>query len=414
MASERGGLPFAYATIADDITRELVPIRSSDGSDSIAVYYARRGHTPKTNILVIHPRGDYTRFYGAPGLAARGYGVLCQCTRYINNDTDAQHERMLLDIAAGMRHLRSRGSQDILILGNSGGGSLTTFYQSQAQLAGDARLTHTPGGDRVPLAGEDMPLATGQIHVAVHIGEGDFTLKTVDPAVIDEEDPTMTDPEIDMYNPANGKRPYPESSTYDRGWLERYRAAQAERCRRLDARARAWLADRFVGQEAKPEPGSVEAYNLERTRRSTRYMVIYRTLANPFYTDMSIDPSDREVGSSFAQGIDPLVGNYGMSGLARTMTPRGWLSTWSPNGTNASMLRSLPAIDIPSLFVNASGDTEVGPGEFHEITEASRAADKTVRTIRGNHYLRPLAEGDRDPREELDEIMGEWLAKRFG
>ena len=99
----------------------------------------------------MHPRGEFTRHYVVPGLTARGYAVFGHNSRYLNNDTDMVHERLLFDIAAGMRYLKERGFERIVLLGNSGGGSLLGFYQSQASRPPGERLTSTPGGEPIDL-----------------------------------------------------------------------------------------------------------------------------------------------------------------------------------------------------------------------------------------------------------------------
>ena len=114
-----------------------------------------------------------------------------------------------------------------MLLGNSGGGSLLGFYQSQASRAPSERLRSTPGGEPVDLTAEVMPEGDLYVAVAAHLGEGRFMLNVIDPAVVDEADPTLSDPAWDMYNPANGYRPFPEPSSYDKTWLAEYRAAAA-------------------------------------------------------------------------------------------------------------------------------------------------------------------------------------------
>ena len=55
-----------------------------------------------------------------------------QNSRWINNDELCVHENLLLDVAAGVRFLRGRGFERIVVCGNSGGGSLYAFYIAQS------------------------------------------------------------------------------------------------------------------------------------------------------------------------------------------------------------------------------------------------------------------------------------------
>ena len=96
---------------------------------------------------------------------------------------------------------------------------------------------------------------------------------------------------------------------------------------------------------------------IARRGRLGRYMIIYRTLANPAYLDPTIDPSNRPVGSIFSPG-DPIIGNYGPGGLARVMTPRGWLSTWSGTSSQADLPDTIQHITVPSLIVRL-GDCDI-------------------------------------------------------
>ena len=121
------------------------------------------------------------------------------------------HEQLLLDLAAYVNHLKDAcGVERVVWLGNSGGGSLGCFYQQQAKLRPSERLKRTPGGRPIPLADASMPAFDAMLITAAHTGQGLIINEVIDPSVADESDPFSRVPELDMYNPDNGWRPWPE------------------------------------------------------------------------------------------------------------------------------------------------------------------------------------------------------------
>jgi hypothetical protein len=419
-------LPFGFSELDPAVRREPVWLEASDTGQSFGILYeparAAGERPPRHAVYLMHPRGEFSRHYVVPGLTARGYAVFGHNSRYLNNDTDMVHERLLFDIAAGMRLLRERGFERIVLLGNSGGGSLLGFYQSQASPAPGERLTATPGGEPIDLTREEMPEGDVYIAVAAHLGEGRFMLNVLDPSVVDEHDPLAVDPAWDMYNPANGYRPFPEPSAYDEGWLIAYRERQRERNHRLDVIARTAIAEQAEARSRMRGEGFAslpwrEQTATTRRRWLGRYMVIYRTLANPAYLDPTIDPSRRPLGSIFSPG-DPIIGNYGPLGLARVMTPRGWLSTWSGLSSQADLPDTIEHVTVPTLIVYADGDCDIFPSEQQELLVKSGALDKTMVELPfADHYLNAVGDEGRamgDPRERLMEIIVPWMRERLG
>jgi pimeloyl-ACP methyl ester carboxylesterase len=371
---------------AMDIPRESIRLVTPDGALVRGVLWTPPHGKWKTAVILTHPRGDFSVHYACPLLAAAGYAVLGFSTRYLNNDIDCLHENCIIDVQTAHDEMIRRGAESVILLGNSGGGSL------------------------MAMANAELGIGDGWVGMAAHPGEGVFMLQVIDPSVTNEDDPFSRDPELDMYNPDNGWRPWPEHSSYDPAWVAKYRAAQRDRVARIDAVAKQSIADSETAGRQLSEihkDTNLETWRDLRARRVfAKYLTIYRTLADPAYLDLSIDPDDRPMGSLFAFP-DPFEANYGRGGLARTMTTRGWLSTWSGLSSHAKLADTMPKVTVPTLLVHPTGDTEIRVWQAKEIVDAAGADDVTYLEMKGApHYL----EGHR---VEAMAAVAEWIGARF-
>jgi hypothetical protein len=239
----------------------------------------------------------------------------------------------------------------------------------------------------------------------------------IDPSVMDEADPLSCDPSLDMYNPDNGFCEPPGQSHYSEAFLTRYRAAQVARVARIDAIARSQLAEqrRFQAMtraDAFKNLPVGERIFISRRAMSGRFLQIFRTDANPSTLDLSIEPSERSLGS--INSLRPDLTNYVDNGFARILTPRAWLSLWSGQSSRADLLGNLAKVLVPTLIVGFTGDNAILPSMGRAIFEGSLAADKKLHYVRADHFGFPLpAHPDSGGRQEVGAIIATWLRERF-
>jgi pimeloyl-ACP methyl ester carboxylesterase len=368
-----------------DVDAKPVKLHAEDGAFSRGILWKKAGSTPRVAVHAMHPRTDQSYNYCIPALVEAGYAVLGRAGRWPNNDVATEHEPLLLDLAAGIRYLQGEGYEQVILLGNSGGGTLATFYQSQARKPPSERLADTAAGDPLPLGEFDLPPADGLILIGAHVGEGGVMAKCLDGSVVDETDPLATDPELDIYDPRNGFVLPPASSHYDPDFVARYRAAQSARAARLDAIASSLIERQRDAGFLASTSDSARALRAQREATIGWHMIIYRTMADPAMVDLSIDPDDRIVRSYLT--TQPHLDNYNEVGFARYLTPRAWLSTWSPNTSRAVTAENLRDIRDPFLLVHYAGDCGMRMEETSRIMNAAASEDKELFVIeKADHY----------------------------
>jgi pimeloyl-ACP methyl ester carboxylesterase len=334
---------------------------------------------PPTAFIAAHYNLDFSQHYLGELLARRGYGFLGWNTRFCGAEHLFLLDRALIDIGLGVRWLREQGAETVVLLGNSGGGSLMAAYLAQS-----ARPVIRPArGSDLAEGLDSLPGAELYLSLAAHPGRPEVLTNWLDPAVSDEQDPLATDPALDMYDLDNGP-------PYDREFIDRYRAAQRARNHRITTWCR---------------------HELDRMRDGgyrDRLFSVPRTWADPRFTDPAMDPSDRPTPACYRG--DPARANRGADGIGSVNTLRSWLAMWSLEESQCRSADYLGAIEAPTLVIQATGDTGVFPTDARAIHDGLGSADKTLLELPGDHYFR----GPGEEREELAGQIADWTAARGG
>lgn len=329
--------------------------------------------------IVFHPTSNFHGHYLLGPLASRGAGMLALNTRYVGNDAMLLMENALHDVAAGMRFLRERGYRRVVMLGNSGGGSLATLYQSQAERPS---ITTTPDGRPCDIAAARLPPADAIALIAAHPGRATQLLAKIDPSVTDEHDASRVDPALDLF--AEG-RPVPLAAA----WLATFRQAQAARLERITA----WVEQRLQLLDAQCPPEVADDA-----------FIIRRTQADPRTLDLGLDANDRAPGGL---GGEARLYNAAANGLARFCTLRSFLSQWSVRHTRAHGPECLRNTSVPVLIVDHTADQTVFPSHIAQW-QAAAAGRATMHAVKGApHYLSKAGMVD-----EVADLLVDWSRQR--
>jgi pimeloyl-ACP methyl ester carboxylesterase len=403
---------------AGTVVVELLSIKADDGVSSQGTLYWDPAAHPKTVLVSMHPNGDNQRHFPLRAAAERGmagYGIKSRW-----EGEHGIHEELLLDIAAAIRYLKAeKGFERVVLVGHSGGGSLFAYYQSQAETAPPNRVKETPAGDPPNLNDHELPRADAIAILNANEGEALHLTHHLDPSLVDESDPFSVDPALDMFDPANGFKPAPESSRYSPEFAKRFRDGQWARAERLTAIALGHIRERNRYRSLLKQPGFKdlpleERLAIERRAEHLPVMVLYRSEADLDYTDQITRPTDRAYGSNRTRRPD--VFNVEPDARFRVARPDVFLSTLSGPASHARLHENIRKVTIPTLVLVGTADRGTYVWEQETTYAKAAATDKTIVKIEGaDHGFEPSGPkaGDRTQKARtIDALLG-WVAKHF-
>ncbi|NWK97453.1 alpha/beta hydrolase [Sphingobium lactosutens] len=343
-----------------------------------------RNRMSRTLLIYMHPSATMQLLPAPTHAAAHGAHILCAGSRYPKNDSALIMENVARDLGAWIRHAREVWNyRNIVLAGWSGGGSLSMFYQAQAE---NPTITHTPAGDAVDLTTSQLIPADAVVFQAAHLSRAQLLADWIDPSVLDELNPDVRDQRLDIYDPNNPVQP-----PYDAAYIAEFREAQRARVRKIAAWARGEL-------DTLQQRGGAEV---------ERGFVIHRTMADPRFIDSTLDPNGRR--SNWCYLGNPETVNNGPAGLARFSTLRSFLSQWSIEDTNAHAPNNAPSVNVPMLAIENGADDAVPQPHTQIVFDAVGSQDKQMHVIEGaTHYYA----GQPELLSQATTLMLDWLRNR--
>jgi pimeloyl-ACP methyl ester carboxylesterase len=315
-------------------------------------------------------------------LAHAGIPVMTCGSRYPHNDTALIMEKVLIDLGRYVRHAKTvLGFEKVVLAGWSGGGSLSLFYQSQAE---NPTIEATPAGDLVDIPGAGLIPADGVMQLAAHVSRAITLSEWIDPAILDELHPDKRDAALDIYAPDA-----PHHAPFSDAFQALYRKAQRDRIARITADVRQKLEDFKKRGEANRE----------------HCFVVHGTMADLRWLDPTIDANQRR--QNWCYMGDPKTVNMSPAHLARYSSLRSWLSQWSEE-SRADGPACAAHVTVPALVVENLADDACTPSHAARIRAGFTQVTPRFHAIDGatHYYL-----GQPDKVAEAVTTIQDWMGE---
>lgn len=404
-------------------------IRFSPNEVKGALYVPDSGPAPKVGVLVAHRNSNYLNHLSTTELSKRGFMVLGLNTRFDNNESLVNWEKIVLDIKTGVDFLKKQpGIEKVILIASSGGGPMMTYYQAVAEKGtgyckGDNKLTQCT--DEV--AG--LIPADGIVLFDAHPGNTVNVLRSLNPAVLDESDPRKLDPALDPFNPANGFNPNGKS-VYSAEFKAKFFKGQSDRMNRLIAKAQKTRAEMAAGQHMPSDDDAFIVYR-NAARMEELDTDVYCCTEKPqklLKNDGTIDAS--QIVRSVRLPNPKNAKRDGQFEDTRIATLTSFLSTNAIKSTNSfdgidwcssnnSVPCALKQISVPLLFTSMGAHYFIRDNELAFETAVSK--DKDFIVVEGaEHRSTPCkacaaannANYDNSTKNVFDYIA-KWASARF-
>ena len=395
------------------------------------------GNKSHVGVVVMHGDSDFLTHPTGPELSKRGYHVLTANTRASQGlpalgvpGEGYYFEEVIPDVAKAVQYLKDLSEiEHIVLVGHSGGGPLFTFYQNVAENGSSV----CQGCEKLSECSDelgDYPPGDGLVLLDGHLGYGVMGLNALDPAIVAGENPRARNPDLDMFNPANGYDP--DGSSYSEEFVDRFVDAQASRMQRLisDAEHRVEELDAGYGDYRDDEPFHVPA--LEARIWLTDTQLLSRTQEEwpLLYPDGTVE---EEVVESVRPAYSPETsGNLSyqtFDGDLQTSV-RKYLNTHAISPTSeynitedsltgidwSSSLSATPSniegVSVPLFQLPMTGFWFVTQNEI--VHKHATTSDKEILYIEGaSHEFTPIREEFGDTFEKTFDQIDRWMAERY-
>jgi alpha-beta hydrolase superfamily lysophospholipase len=294
-------------------------------------------------------------------------------------------EKVILDLGHYIRYAKEKlGYEKVILAGWSGGGSLSMFYQSQAE---KPWITATPAGDPVDVVGAKLPKADAVLQLAAHVSRAITLTEWLDPSIRDELNPDDRIVELDLYDPNNPNKP-----PFTEEYVAQFRAAQIARSQKIDN----WVKEKLADLKRQGRPNEEFAF------------VVHGTMADPRWMDPTLDANDRK-GPNWCFMGEPKIVNMMPAGLARYSSLRSWLSQWSYAESRADGPKCAGDVTVPVLVIQNSADDGCAPSHAARLFAGVQHDDKEFHEVKGaTHYYI----GQPDKMAEAVAIVKNWLERK--